>query len=98
MPLYVSATITAKAESIELVRQELINFVAPTLKEDGCVQYLLHQTVENPAQFIFFEEWESQSHLDAHLESDHIKQGQVAMAGHLDEVVVSPMLRVDTTE
>ena len=94
--LFVSATIKAKPDSVALVRSELFKFIAPTLQEDGCHQYLLHQSIEDPATFIFYEEWIDQAALDAHLESDHIKKGIAAMDGHLEDVTVTTMLRVES--
>ena len=51
----------------------LIGLVAPTRKEAGCLNYDLHASPEDPAKFLFHENWTSKAHLDAHLQSPHIK-------------------------
>ena len=44
----------------------------PTYKEAGCVYYELHQSLENPREFVFYENWASAAHLDAHLRTPHV--------------------------
>jgi len=44
----------------------------PTHKEAGCVYYELHQSLENPGEFVFYENWASAAHLDAHLKTPHV--------------------------
>ena len=38
-------------------------------QETGCVNYDLHQGIEDPAAFYFYENWETAEQLDAHRES-----------------------------
>ncbi len=87
--LYVSASITAKPESIELVKAELLKFISPTRVETGCIRYDLHQDRETPAHFVFYETWISKEALDQHLASDHIQAGLSVVEDHLDKVVIS---------
>ena len=47
--------------------------VAPTRQEAGCLNYDLHILPEDPAKFLFHENWTSRAQLDAHLQSAHIK-------------------------
>jgi len=55
------------------LKNALVALVEPTRQEVGCINYDLHQLPENPAKFLFHENWTSQAHLDAHLQSAHIK-------------------------
>lgn len=84
--LTVVAHITAKDDKIEFVKEQLNSVIAPTLAEKGCVQYDLHQDNNNPAHFVFYENWESRELLMAHLGSDHIKQ----MGANLAEALAAP--------
>jgi quinol monooxygenase YgiN len=43
----------------------------PTHKEEGCVYYEMHQSLENPREFVFYENWASAAHLDAHMKTPH---------------------------
>jgi quinol monooxygenase YgiN len=47
--------------------------VDPTHGEDGCILYALHRGHDDPRKLAFIERWESKELLDAHLESDHVK-------------------------
>ncbi|MEO1858145.1 MAG: putative quinol monooxygenase [Rubritalea sp.] len=87
--LYVSASITAKPDSIELVKAELLKFISPTRVETGCIRYDLHQDREKPSHFVFYETWTSKDALDQHLASDHIQAGLSALESHLEGVVIS---------
>lgn len=57
MQLTIVAKIEAKPGSEDLVYQELQNLIAPTQVEDGCLNYDLHRSIENPALFLFYENW-----------------------------------------
>ncbi len=56
----------------EELRQALEALVEPTSREKGYVNYDLHQGVEDPDTFFFYENWESGDDLDAHLAASHL--------------------------
>lgn len=66
------AFITAKAGMQQQVREVLLDLVAQTRKEKGCVNYDLHQSQDNPREFVMYENWESEADLDAHARSEHL--------------------------
>jgi quinol monooxygenase YgiN len=72
-PLRVVARIKAKSEKVGEVRELLCGLVEPTRKESGCVSYELLQNREDPTDFTFVEEWESDAAFASHAASDHIK-------------------------
>jgi len=72
-PLRVVARIKAKSEKVYEVRELLCGLVEPTRKESGCVSYELLQNREDPTDFTFVEEWESDAAFESHAASDHIK-------------------------
>ena len=69
----VVATFQAKPGKEAELRAALIGLVAPTRKEAGCLNYDLHILPEDPAKFLFHENWTSKAHLDTHLQSAHIQ-------------------------
>ena len=69
----VVARLTFMADAIEQVKPELFKLVADTQSEDGCIEYRLHQDNDNPAVFIFYENWESMDCLDRHMNSEHFR-------------------------
>jgi quinol monooxygenase YgiN len=68
----VVANIKAKLGKEKEVRSILMGLLAPTRSESGCINYDLHQSMEDPCSFVFYENWTSQSALDEHLQSSHI--------------------------
>ena len=70
--LTVVAKVIAKNEYTDEVGINLRELLFPTRSEDGCVNYDLHRSIEHPAIYIFYENWKSKSHLDAHLQSQHL--------------------------
>lgn len=53
-------------------------------KEPGCVQYVGHQSLEDPRRFLFYEVYKDQAALQAHRDSPHFKQ---YVTGGLDGIV-----------
>ena len=64
------------------LRAALLGLLAPTRKETGCINYDLHASPEDPAKFLFHENWTSKAALDAHLQSPHVK----ALLPRVDEL------------
>lgn len=69
--LTVLARVHARADALEKVKQECLALVAPSRAEEGCINYDLHQSAEDPAVFVFYENWVSREALDRHLEMPH---------------------------
>ena len=71
--------------------------IEPTRQEDGYVNYDLHQGVEDPDLFSFYENWVSGERLDAHLAAPHLVDRAAKMDDLLDDAgsfhPVSPTLR-----
>ena len=84
----VVAKITAKNDTIEAVKAELLKMVAPTRQEEGCIEYRLHQDNDDPAVFVFYENWKNLDCLEKHIVSRHF-QAYVAAVGDLiaDKIV-----------
>jgi quinol monooxygenase YgiN len=70
--LSVIAVLIARPGNEDEVRRHLIGFVEPTRKEEGCVQYDLHESNDEPGKFYFYENWTSDELLQKHLASPHI--------------------------
>lgn len=69
----VVARFKAKADMIEEAKQALLALVSPTRSESGCINYDLHQDSNDPTQFLFYENWKSQSDLDEHLDKPYLE-------------------------
>lgn len=69
----------------EELRATLEALVEPTSKEKGYVNYDLHQGVEDPDLFFFYENWETGEDLDAHGGSPHLQTFAARIPELLDE-------------
>jgi quinol monooxygenase YgiN len=67
------------------LRAALEALVEPTSKEQGCVNYDLHQVIEDPDRFFFYENWESDADLDAHLDAPHLRDFAARISELLDD-------------
>jgi len=82
--LTVVAKITAKKGKEKEAQKGLQGLIEPTLKEEGCINYDLHISADNPGVFLFYENWASYDLWQKHLENDHIK-AFIERAGNLLE-------------
>jgi quinol monooxygenase YgiN len=82
--LTVIASMRAKSGKEQELREVLEALIEPTVKEEGFVNYDLHQGVEDPAVFCFYENWTSPEHLDAHLKAPHLQEFSAKMDDLLD--------------
>lgn len=73
--LQVVARFRAKPGQEAALRAVLASLIAPTLAEPGCYQYDLIQHAQDPAEFVFIEDWEDDAALDAHLQTAHVQSG-----------------------
>ncbi|WP_419799393.1 MAG: putative quinol monooxygenase [Terasakiella sp.] len=89
--LTIVAHITAKVDKIEQVKAELEKLIAPTCVEEGCLQYDLHQDRDNPAYFMFYENWQSRTMWQQHLASKHLAHYKTATEGNVDEFRLNEM-------
>jgi quinol monooxygenase YgiN len=64
-------TLRAKEGQHILLEAELRALIAPTRKEEGCLQYDLHRCADQPGTFLFHEVWETRDHHTAHTRTPH---------------------------
>lgn len=88
------AKVTAKTDQIEAVKAELMKMIAPTRQEQGCIEYRLHQDNDNPAVFVFYENWENPVCVDQHMNSPHFKAYVAAVSDLLADKVVHKMTEI----
>lgn len=71
--LTVIAYIFAKPGEEQRVRTALLSLVEETRKEKGCINYDLHESEDNPAHFVMYENWRSAADLEEHARSAHLR-------------------------
>ena len=81
----VIAHMRAKPGKEQDLRNALEALIEPTQQETGYVNYDLHQGIEDPDQFFFYENWESDADLDAHLDAPHLRDFAARIPELLDD-------------
>jgi len=71
------------------LEKELRALVEPTRSEPGCLAYFVHHDPEDPCMFMFYEKFESQAALDAHVNSPHFKKFEKYRGENPDSIVVT---------
>lgn len=72
--LTVVAELIARPGREAEVTAELLRMVEATRKEEGCIQYDLHVSTEQPGSFVFYENWSSRDALARHEASPHLQE------------------------
>ncbi len=93
--LTIVANIHAKADKVELVKSELLKLIEITRAEDGCVNYDLHQDNDNPAHFLFYENWTSRDLWQQHMGAPHLAAYMAAVDGAVDSFTLNEMTVID---
>jgi quinol monooxygenase YgiN len=92
--LTIVANIIAKADKVEFVKAELLKLIDITRAEEGCINYDLHQDNDNPAHFVFYENWTSRELLQKHLDNQHLKDYVAATDGAVESFVLNEMTKI----
>ncbi|MBM7650190.1 quinol monooxygenase YgiN [Bacillus ectoiniformans] len=71
MAITITAILKAKTGKEELLREQLIKVISPSRQEAGCIEYILHASIENKNEFVFYETWQDEESLLKHIESKH---------------------------
>jgi quinol monooxygenase YgiN len=83
--------LVVNADAIDAVKTELLKLIEPTRQEEGCIEYRLHQDNDDPAVFLFYENWESLACLERHINTPHYKQYTAAIEDAVKEKTVHKM-------
>ena len=83
----VLATIKAKKGLEETAKNEILALIGPTRAEPGCLNYDLHQSCDDKAVFMLYENWVSKEDLDQHLAMPYLQ----AFLGKAPDFVAEPV-------
>jgi len=70
----VVALFKAKAGVDRKLKELLLTLIKPSRADEGCISYDLHQSIDDPALFAFYETWESRELLEKHSSMPHLQQ------------------------
>jgi len=89
--LTIVANIKANPDKADLVKAELLKLIDITRKEEGCINYDLHQDNENLDHFMFYENWESRELWQTHMSAPHLAAYMEATEGAVAEFTLNEM-------
>ncbi|WP_130733844.1 putative quinol monooxygenase [Flavobacterium sp. J27] len=73
MKVYITVVLTAKDNTSEILKQQLLTLTAFSRKEAGCLQYDLHQNAKNSSVFVLHEVWENEAILEKHNHQKYVQ-------------------------
>jgi quinol monooxygenase YgiN len=91
------AQIQAQAGKEEALKAELLQLVAETRQEAGCITYTLHQSPKDPTMFVMYENWASKDAINAHSKMPHFS-AFVAKMPSLCEGQLKPIFLTKLTD
>ena len=77
-PLTIIAELKAKPGAEEQLYEQCRKLIAPTLAEEGCINYDMHRSVEDPGTIMFYENWTTKPLREQHMESPHLNEFSAA--------------------
>ena len=89
--LTIVANIHANPNQIELVKSEREKLVPITRAEKGCINYDLHRDNNDPAHFMFYENWESRELWQIHMNAPHLAAYMKATGGAVAQFTLNEM-------
>ena len=92
--LTIVANIRARPDKADQVKAELLKLIPITRAEAGCIQYDLHQDNENPAHFLFYENWQSRELWQTHMNGPHLAAYMTAIDGAIEAFSINEMTTI----
>jgi quinol monooxygenase YgiN len=80
MSLVVAGTVRVPPEHLDGLRPHMLEMMAASRAEDGCLAYAYAEDVAEPGLIRVFEAWRDQDALDAHVRTDHLARWRAAGA------------------
>jgi quinol monooxygenase YgiN len=86
-PVTLTVTFQARPGKEAELRKTLLGLLAPTRAEVGCINYDLHIAPDDPSKFLFFENWASKAHHEAHDKTPHVQN----LRARINEISLPPV-------
>lgn len=68
------ARLKVKDDAVEEAKNLALGIVADSRTEEGCINYDVHQAIDDETVFIWHETWKDKAALDAHFEFPYFKE------------------------
>jgi len=67
------ARLKVKNDKVEETKQAALAIVEDSRDEEGCINYDIHQAIDDETVFVWHETWANKTALDEHFEKDYFK-------------------------
>lgn len=71
MEITITAILKAHAGKENDLRQALDEVIPPSRQEEGCLTYVLHESIDAPGTFVFYEKYRDETAFNHHINSAH---------------------------
>lgn len=71
-PITIVAHMSCPDGAEQTIVNEAPQFIADTRAEAGCIDFFLHQRIDDRTKFVWYENFADQSAVDEHVKSDHV--------------------------
>ncbi len=68
------ARLKVKKDAVEALKQAALEIVADSRSEPGCVNYDIHQAIDDETVFLWHETWANKAALDEHFAKPYTKE------------------------
>lgn len=89
------ARLKVKPDKIEEAKAAALAIVEPSRKEEGCINYDVHQSIEDPTVFVWHETWADKAAIDEHFDKTYfIEFAQVVqrVAAEPSQITLTKMI------
>lgn len=89
------ARLKVKDEAVEEAKQMALKIVADSRTEEGCLNYDVHQGIDDKTIFVWHETWKDRAAFDEHLEKTYFKEFFAkagAMAAEEPQIILTKMI------
>ena len=94
--IVIVAKLKVKKEFFDEVYKELIKLHTNTHKYDeGCIQYDLHEDIEDKYSFTFIETWENEESLSKHEKKEHFITFVGSVENKLESLTIDKLSKLD---
>ncbi len=97
MPLTVIAKFQARPGAEAEVNAALVGMTGPSRAEEGCLNYDIYQSTEDPTVLFTYENWTGKPALDAHMQTPHFKSLGEQITPLLAKPMVIDLLTMSST-
>jgi quinol monooxygenase YgiN len=67
------ARLKVKADKVDEAKSAALKIVANSRSEQGCINYNIHQSIEDETVFFWYETWANKAAIDKHFSTPHFQ-------------------------